>query len=174
VSAAAAITLEQRLRALEDRLEILNLLAASPFSSDIPSTSFWESMFDEKVVMDRGEGLEPIVGRDAVISILHSAEHISAVDSGMAHVAALPHIRIDGDRAVATGYLQVLVPNRFGPEVGLGRFPPSKGLVVWRLSANRWDLQRTGDGWRVTKRSIRTVPTPDASTLLHRGIVSLD
>jgi len=174
MSTVAPSTLEDRLRAVEDRLEILNLLAGSPFSSDIPSTSFWEAMYDEQAVMDRGGGLEQIIGRNAVVSILDSAEHAAAVASGMAHVAAPPHIRIDGNRAVATGYLQILVPNPLGPEVGLGQYLPTQGLLVWRLTANRWELERTDQGWRVTKRSIRAVPTPDALTLLHRGIDTTD
>jgi hypothetical protein len=174
MSTRSPSTLEDRLRAVEDHLEILNLLAGSPFSSDIPSASFWEAMYGERAVMDRGDGLEQIVGRDAVISILHSPEHTAAVASGMAHVAAPPHIRIDADRAVATGYLQIIVPNPVGPEVGLGQYPPARGLLVWRLTANRWELERTDQGWRVTKRSIRAVPTPDASTLLHRGIDTSD
>jgi hypothetical protein len=67
-----------------------------------------------------------------------------------------------------------MVPNPVGPEMGLGQYPPSKGLLVWRLTANRWELERTDQGWRVTKRSIRAVPTSDALTLLHRGIDTTD
>jgi hypothetical protein len=167
-------SLERRVRAVEDRLEILNLLGGSPFSSDTPSPSFWEAMYGEEAVMDRGAGLEEIRGRDNLIDIVRGAPHMAAVRGGMAHFAGLPHIRIDGDLAVATGYLQIIVPHPEGPKVGLGDYPPSTGLVVWRLSANRWELERTPGGWRVAKRSIRTVPSPEALDLLRRGIDTAD
>lgn len=167
-------TLEERLRAVEDQLSILNLLAGSPFSSDVPSPSFWRTMYDAQAVMDRGEGEEELKGIDNLAAILNSGHHMAAVDSGMAHVAAPPHIRVDGDRAVATGYLQILIPNPEGPEVVLGQYPAAKGLLVWRLTANRWELERTTQGWCVTKRSIRMAPAPEALQLLKRGIESTD
>jgi hypothetical protein len=174
MTAGEQSTFEMRLRAVEDRLEILNLLAGFPLSSDIPSTAYWERMYEENAVMDRGAEQQDILGREDLVGILRGAPHLAAVESGMAHVAALPHIQIDGDRAVATGYLQIVIPNPDGPKVGLGEYPPSQGLMVWRLSANRWDLERTSAGWRVTKRTIRTAPTSDALALLHRGIDAAD
>jgi hypothetical protein len=174
VSESRPATLEERLQAVEDQLCILNLLAASAFSSDVPSPSFWKTMYDGHAVMDRGEGEEELKGVDNLVAILNSAHHMAAVNSGMAHVAAPPHIRVDGDRAVATGYLQILIPNPEGPEVGLGQYPAAKGLLVWRLTANRWELERTAQGWRVTKRSIRMAPAPNALQLLKRGIESTD
>lgn len=163
-------TLEERLQAVEDQLSILNLLAGSPFSSDVPSPDFWRTMYEGEAVMDRGEDQDELKGVDNLVAILNSDHHMAAVSSGMAHVAAPPHIRIDGDRAVATGYLQILIPNPEGPEVGLGQYPAAKGLLVWRLTANRWELERTAQGWRVTKRSIRMAPAPNALQLLKRGI----
>ena len=131
-------------------------------------------MLSDQAIMDRGEGQEELSGVDNLVAILESSHHLDAVKSGMAHVAALPHIRIDGDRAVATGYLQIVIPNPQGPEVGLGQYPPAKSLLVWRLTANRWELERTVDGWCVTKRSIRAVPDLSALVLLRRGIDSDD
>ena len=174
MNAADLSSLERRLRAVEDRLEILNLLGGSPFSSDVPSPAFWEAMYEEQAVMDRGAGLDEIRGREKLVDIVRGAPHMAAVRGGMAHFAGLPHVRIDGDRAVATGYLQIIVPHREGPEIGLGDYPPSAGLVVWRLSANRWELERTPDGWRITKRTIRTVPSIEALDLLRRGIDTAD
>jgi hypothetical protein len=174
MSASRPATLEERLQSVEDQLSILNLLAGSPFSSDVPSPAFWRTMYDGHAVMDRGEGQEELRGVDNLVAILDSGHHMAAVASGMAHVAAPPHIRIDGDRAVATGYLQILIPNPEGPEAALGQYPAARGLLVWRLTANRWELERTTQGWLVTKRSIRMAPAPDALQLLKRGIESTD
>lgn len=43
-----------RIIATEDRLEILNLLAGSAFSSDVASESYWMKMFVEDATFDRG------------------------------------------------------------------------------------------------------------------------
>jgi SnoaL-like domain len=131
-------------------------------------------MYTEQAIMNRGADQEELKGVESLVGILTSSHHLAAVESGMAHVAAPPHIRIEGDRAVATGYLQIVVPNPVGPEVSLGEYPAARGLLIWRLTANRWELERTAHGWRVTKRSIRMVPAQNALDLLQRGIDSND
>jgi hypothetical protein len=166
--------LETRLRALEDRQEILNLLAASPFSSEAPSAAFQEGMYTEDAVMDRGAGSQPLVGRKAVVDTVRVPDHLAAVEAGMAHFAGLPHIRIEGDRAVATGYLAIMVPSPDAPKVGLGNYAPASGLMLWRLTANRWELIRTSQGWRMTKRTIRAAPSQPARALLSRAIDTKD
>jgi hypothetical protein len=57
-------------------------------------------------------------------------------------VATAPLITVDGDRAVALCYLQLVV-HRDG------------GFAVARQSANRWDLERGPGGWRVVRRTTR-------------------
>ena len=161
--------LEDRLRLTEDRLTILSILAGSPLSSDVASESYWQSMYADDAVIDRG-GTHGTVGRAQIMEIVRGAEQASAVESGMAHVAGLPHIRIDGDRAVATGYLQVLVVDSNGPEVTLPGKGSRKALATYHLTVNRWELARTNNGWQVVRRIVRPIGTPDALDLLNRGI----
>lgn len=161
--------LEGRLRLVEDRLAILNILAGSSLSSDVASESYWQSMYADDAVMDRG-GTHGVVGRAQIMEIVRGAEQAGAVESGMAHVAALPHIRIDGDRAVATGYLQVLVVDSNGPEVTLPGKGSRKALATYHLTVNRWELARTNNRWQVVRRIVRPIGTPDAMDLLNRGI----
>jgi hypothetical protein len=165
--------LEMRLRLVEDKLEILNLLAGSPLSSDIASESYWESMFAHDAVMDRG-GAHGLASRAEIMDIVRSADQASAIENGMAHVAALPHIRIDGDRAVATGYLQVLVVDPDSPQVHLAGKGSRKALATYHLTVNRWEFARTTQGWKVVKRTVRSIATPDGRSLLTRGIDSTD
>jgi hypothetical protein len=169
-SPATIAQLELRLRALEDREEIQNLLAASPFSSDIPSVAFQEGMYVEDAIMNSGGAGSDMRGREAVVDTIRVPNHLAAVESGMAHFAGLPHIRIDGDRAVATGYLAILVSNPDGPKVPLGQYAPASGLMIWRVTANRWELARTAQGWKMTKRVIRAAPGPETRELLKAGI----
>jgi hypothetical protein len=167
------MSMEERLRAIEDRLAILDLLAGSALSSDVASEAYWESMFAPNAVMDRGSdrGLE---GRDQIMEIVRSTGQAEAIKSGMAHALALPRIRIDGDRAVATGYMQALVLDPNSPEVNLPGKGTRKSLVTFHLTVNRWELERTDAGWQVAKRVIRPIATEDTQQMLRRAIESSD
>ena len=46
-----------------------------------------------------------------------TAEHQAAIAGGLAHFTGLPHVAIDGDTAVVTSYLQILVPQTQGDPV---------------------------------------------------------
>jgi hypothetical protein len=59
-----------RITATEDRLEILNLLAGSAFSSDVASEAYWKKMFTENAVFDRGQGLQD-KGQTAILKIVN-------------------------------------------------------------------------------------------------------
>lgn len=161
--------IEARLRAVEDRLEILNLLAGSALSSDAPSESYWESMYAPDAVMDRG-GSTGVVARAQIMEIVRSTSQASAIERGMAHAMAMPHVRIDGDRAFATGYLQVLVLDANAPEVSLPGKETRKALSTYHLTVNRWELARGAAGWQVTRRMIRPIAGDDARRMLRSGI----
>ena len=92
----------------------------------------------------------------------------------MAHVAALPHIRVEKDRAVATGYLQDLIVDPNSQEVDLPGKGLRKGLVTYHLTVNRWEFERNDKGWKIVKRVIRPIGTADGQSLLSRGIDSTD
>jgi hypothetical protein len=104
------------------------------------------------------------------MDIVRGSSQAAAIESGMAHAMAMPHIRIDGDRAVATGYLQVLVLDSNSPEVRLPGKDVRKALVTYHLTVNRWELARTAVGWQVRRRVIRPIATDDARQMLRSGI----
>ena len=165
--------MEARLRLVEDKLAILAVLSGSPLSSDVASETYWEAMFAQDAVMDRGGG-RGLENREQIMEIVRGPSQASAIESGMAHVAGLPHIRIDGDRAVATGYLQVLVLDPNGPEVSLAGKGTRQALATYHLTVNRWDFARTERGWQVIRRTVRPIGTSDGQSLLSRGIDSTD
>jgi uncharacterized protein (TIGR02246 family) len=77
-------------------------------------------------------------GRAALAEMVRSSGHQGLLARGAAHVMGLPRIEVDGDRAVAVNHSVVHV-----------------GGEVWRVSANRWELVRTHDGWKVAARTNR-------------------
>ena len=48
-------TLERRIRAIEDRLEIYNLIASHPPSADTGASDYTESVWTEDGLFDRGD-----------------------------------------------------------------------------------------------------------------------
>src|SRR5579862_5632342 len=93
-------TLEQRIRAVEDRLEIYNLIAGHPPSADTGAAGYAEAVYTEDGVFDRGPGLSGATGNKAIGANLKSAGHQAAIAGGLAHFTGLPLVTIEGDTAV--------------------------------------------------------------------------
>jgi hypothetical protein len=164
----AAKTLEDRIRAIEDRLEIYNLIAGHPPSADTGSGEFAASMWAEDGVFDQGGTLRS--GRE--IANFTSPQFQAAMKQGIAHFTGLPHIRVMGDKAVVTSYLQVVAPDRAAAPDPLSAHPPpegAQGYRIHRLSANRWDLVRTAQGWKIARRTLRLIEGKDASREVLRS-----
>jgi hypothetical protein len=166
-----------RLTRVEDRLDILNLLAALPLSSDVGDQDFQNSAYHDDCVMDRNNANDLVVGRTAIVDIISSEQHTQAIQTGMVHFAGLPTIRIDGDgaRATATGYLQIVVPIAAGAlaagkDTALSGYGASDGLAIWRVTANRWELEKNDGRWKVTRRIIRSVPSDGVHEIIAAGL----
>lgn len=149
------LVLEARLRAIEDRLAIYNLIAGHPPSADTGADTYAAAVYAEDGVFDRGEGLLGASGRAAIAAILVTPEHQAAIHGGIAHFAGLPHVRLDGDTAVVTSYLQIIVPETEGEAREVPNHGASKGFRIHRVVANRWELARNRDGWKITRRTLR-------------------
>jgi SnoaL-like domain len=158
-----------RLRAVEDRLAILDLLAGAAMSADVPSEPYWRAMYAPEAVLDRGPG-QIDAGREQLLAILASPGQHAAAEHGMAHIAATPRIVIDGDRAIATGYLLVVVPGAGMTKVALPGKGVSQDLAIYHLTVNQWELERTAQGWQVIRRILRPIATDAGRELLRTGI----
>jgi hypothetical protein len=160
-----------RLTATEDRLEILNLLAGSAFSSDIASEAYWKKMFTDDAVFDRGQGRQD-KGQAEILKIVNDPTQKAAIKAGMTHLPLLPHITLNGDSAVATGWLLIVMPDTAASHVKLPGKGVSPGFSIYQLTINRWELVRRTDGWKVSKRTVRLLSSADAHDILVRAIES--
>lgn len=158
-----------RITAVEDRLEILNLLAGSAFSSDIASEAYWTKMFTEDATFDRGAGRQ-YKGRDEIVEIINSPDQKEAIKGGMTHLAMLPHITLKGNTAVATGYLLIVVPDTTASHVKLPGKGTSPGFTIYQLTVNQWKLLRTTEGWKVTNRTVRPLSSADSHAIIQQAI----
>jgi hypothetical protein len=172
VMAKQKMTLEQRLRAIEDRLEIYNLIAGHPPSADTGAAHYAEAMFTADGVFDRGLELSGAVGNRAIGANLQSAGHQAAIAGGLAHFTSLPHVTINGDTAVVVSYLQILTPKKSGDAVEVPNHGASRGYHIHRVVTNRWDLVRTASGWKIKRRTLRLVDGSEPARELLRSAVS--
>ena len=169
VDAKDDLTLEQRLRLIEDRLEIYNLIASHPPSADTGAQEYTASVWTEDGVFDRGAEFPRPTGRTAIAGGSSNPEHHRAIEQGIAHFAGLPYVRITGDTAFAISYLQILVPDRAGPLVDVPNHGSSRGFHVHRVSANRWEFVRTEKGWKIKRRTLRQLDGTEPARDILRG-----
>lgn len=165
-------SLEQRLAAVEDRLAIYNLIAAHPASADTGADDYAEAVYAEDGVFDRGANLSGGAGNKAIAAMLKSEGHQAAIAGGLAHFTGLPHVALDGDRAVVTSYLQILTPRQSGEPVEVPNHGRSRGYHIHRVVTNRWELVRTAAGWKIKRRTIALVDGTEPSRELLRGALA--
>jgi hypothetical protein len=151
---ATARTLEDRIRAIEDRLAIYNLIASHPPSADTGAGDFTRSVYAEDSVIDLGGG-KGATGNAAIGAISETPGHKAAIAGGLAHFVGLPHIALHGDTAVVTSYLQILTPHPTAEPYEVPNHGITKGFRIHRVGANRWELERTAGGWKVKRRTQR-------------------
>lgn len=162
-------TMEQRIAAIEDRLEIYNLIAGHPPSADTGADYYAEAVYAEDGVLDRGADLKGAAGNKAVAAMLKSPGHQAAIAGGLAHFAGLPHVTLNGDTAVVISYLQILAPRQAGELIEVPNHGSSRGYHIHRVVITRWDLIRTASGWKIKRRTIRLVDGSEPSRELLRG-----
>lgn len=124
--------LEARVRELEDRAEIFQLMAAYGPAVDSCTEHAVAALWTEDGIYDTDGHC--FVGAEDVGKLVYGDMHQGFVKSGSAHVISMPHLVIDGDTAVATGYSRVYINQ-------------GDHHAVARASANR-----TAAGWRVKRR----------------------
>lgn len=146
--------LAERLERVERRLAVYDLIASYGPAVDSGSSEVTADLWDLNGTYDFGEGV--LEGRSAVEAMVRGRPHQSLINAGAAHVLGFPKVDLQGDRAVATGYSQVC---RFEE----GRF------VLWRVSANRWELLWDGAGWKVVSRTARLLDGRESARVLLCG-----
>jgi hypothetical protein len=166
-------SLEDRLRAVEDRLAIYNLIAGHPPSADTGAAAYTEAVYSEDGVFDRGADLPGWSGNKSIGANLQSPGHQAAIDGGLAHFTGLPHVTVDGDEAVVISYLQILTPKKTGEAIEVPNHGASRGYHIHRVVTNRWDLVRTASGWKIKRRTLRLVDGSEPSRDILRGAFTM-
>ena len=151
-----AARLEARLGKLEDQLAIYQVINGYGYAVDgLNATAVGECYVDDGIyaVGDIGE----MKGRERIEAITRDPGHLAYVAAGCAHMSSVPHVLIEGDKAVATCHTMVAMHGE-------------NGFFIGRLSASRIQLDRQGDGsWKIVHRQNYMLNgDPAGSALLGR------
>src|SRR6266545_2722623 len=157
MTASTNRSLEDRIRAIEDRFEIYNLIASHPPSADTAGSDHIAASWVEDGVFDRDENLSSPRGRDTIAKQVLGPDH---------------HAAIDGDTAIVTSYLQILVPQTQGDPVDVPNHGSNRGFRIHRMTANRWQLVRTPQGWKIKHRTLRQLDGSEPARKILRGALA--
>jgi ketosteroid isomerase-like protein len=152
------LTMEARLRAIEDQLAIYQLVSAYGYGIDGRNKDILGAIYAEDGVYAVGD-TGRFEGREMIQDISDMQAHIDLVNDGCAHISTVPHVVVEGDLAVATCHTMVVSHDR----VGFG---------VWRLSASRLQFARnSGGGWEIKHRQNYLLDgKPEGPKLLARAM----
>lgn len=156
-SAELLAQLARKIEALEDEREVRNVITRYCFAvdaddQDATEAQYWEDCVvsvDEKTFY-RGRQVRDIVTSKAHQSILPDCSHV------MAPLL----VEMDGARAVATGYANVVVRNRDG----------APGSFVWRQSYNRFELEKRNGTWKIARRLSFGAGSAEAQAVLKKAL----
>ena len=130
--------LSERLRALEDREAIRNVIAAYGPAVDRGDSAGAAQLFSEDGAYDVG-GYGVHKGRDVIEALFEGEVHQGLIMNGAAHFLSPMRIDLNGDAATATGYSAVFVW-------------ADGAFKAHRIAANRWEMERIDGAWRVKLR----------------------
>ena len=130
--------LAARLRALEDREAIRDLVARYGPLADSGDAQAVAALWLEDGVY-AVDGFPEARGHAAIAALIEGPVHQQLMAGGCAHVLSPPVIGLKDNSATAVCHSVVLAH-------GEGHW------TAVRVSANRWHLVRTADGWRVVRR----------------------
>lgn len=131
--------LTHRVQALEDELAIHRVIVRYGLAVDIGDADGAADTFTEDTVYDVDVGV--MHGRDGVRRMVRSQRHQSMVGR-CAHQIGPAVVELHGDQALATGYSRVYLHKD-------GR------VEIYRVSLNRWELERRDGEWRIARRTTR-------------------
>jgi hypothetical protein len=147
--------LEERIRELEDLVEINQIILAYGPSVDSGSADAAAKLWDREGSYEFQADVPALHGQDAISAMVRSEGHRAHLRRGCAHIVTAPHVAIDGNTAVATCYSLM---HHYVADTG--------AFQVSRVSANRWELIRDVTGWRVVRRTNRLLNGDEAARSL--------
>jgi len=143
--------LVRRVQALEDEVAIRDVITRYGTAADAGDAAGAAAVFTEDGVYDVDVGR--MEGREAVRALIGGERH-QAMVGRCAHQMGPFVIRLENQRAVATGYSRVYLAS---PEE----------TRIYRVSVNRWFLVKRGGEWLIERRVTRVLGHAEALEVLR-------
>jgi ketosteroid isomerase-like protein len=137
---AAVEVMSEKVRRLEDQVEIMQLVAQYGPAVDSGSGEAAAGLWTDDGIFDAVPQLR-MEGREEIVGMVEGAGHQSLIRNGCGHVLSVPHVVIDGDRATGRSYA-----------LNIRWDADADRFWVARVSANTWQWVRTPEGWRIAER----------------------
>jgi hypothetical protein len=151
----AVTALQERVRTLEDHLEVTQLVAQYGPAVDSGSAEVAAGLWTQDGIFDAVGAME-MRGREQIAGMVRTQGHQDLIMNGCGHVLTIPHVVVNGDVAQGRSYALNI---RWDPE--------AQRFWVARLSANTWRWVRTPDGWRIAERVNSNLDgTPESREML--------
>lgn len=137
-------SLRAQLQKLADIVEITQLVSQYGPNVDSGAAEETAQLWTEDGVFNvlGGEATFAMNGQTEIAAMVSGAGHQALIQNGAAHVLTTPHVIVDGDNAIARNHALNI---RW--DAATDRF------WVARVSANRWKVIRTGQGWKIAERT---------------------
>ena len=149
--------LSRRVQALEDELAIHRLIVRYGLAVDTGDAERTAAVFTPDGVYDADVRL--MHGRGEVAGMVRGDRH-QAMVGHCAHQIGPAVVRVEGDRAVALGYSRVYLHS-------------ADGIAVYRVSMNRWELERRDGAWLIARRVTRILGHAEATALFAHGLAEV-
>jgi uncharacterized protein (TIGR02246 family) len=150
--------LSRRVQALEDELAIHRLIVRYGLAVDTGDAVRTAAVFTPDGVYDAD--VRRMEGRADVADMVRSERHQRMVGH-CAHQIGPAVVEVDGDRAVAIGYSRVYLQSE-------------QGIRIYRVSLNRWELERRSGQWRIRHRLTRLLGHDEAVPIFVRGLGEIE
>jgi hypothetical protein len=144
--------LARRVQVLEDELAIHRQIVRYGLAVDVGDEDGAAAVFTEDAVYDV-DGPLLMRGRAGVRDMVRGPRH-QAMLPRCAHQIGPAVVQLDGDRATATGYSRVYVRRE-------------AAIEIYRVSFNRWELERRDGEWLIARRTTRLLGDAEARALFR-------
>lgn len=136
--------LERRVRELEDKEQIRELIARYGFTADLGHSQAWVDVWTKDGVYDLGPD-DKAAGSDSLMKdIITNPVGHKTIENRSLHTVVNHFIRIDGDKAWAEAYSIVFVRG-------------DEGYYPWTCGYNHFEFERENGRWLIKLRLRRPV-----------------
>ena len=151
--------LAARVQRLEDEREITRVLTRYGFAVDVGDADETAALYTVDTVIDLGPGSQ-FTGTVGARQLVLDERHLDIVGR-CAHTMGpfVVDVDVDGDHAIATGYVRVYISD-----------PDMRNPRLWRLGFTMFDLVRREGRWQIARRVSRSVGAEDGAALLRAGL----